>query len=87
MTKYFFYIIIGFAFMGCVKEIILPDHLPEFNKTYFDYDPESVQIYLYTEIELFSNTQTIDSVWADVYNQSGAEILTAKLLQTTNPAV
>ena len=70
--------------MGCVKEIILPDHLPEFNKTYFDYDPESTKIYLYTEIEIFSTTQVIDSVWADVYNQSGAEILTAKLLQTNN---
>ena len=65
--------------MGCVKEIILPDHLPEFNKTYFDYDPESTQIYLYTEIEIFSTTQAIDSVWADVYNQSGTEIFTAKL--------
>ena len=50
MTKYFLYIIAGFAFMSCVKEIILPEHVSEFNTTYFDYNPESSQIYLYTEI-------------------------------------
>ena len=79
-----YYLFTVFIFIGCTKEIALPESVSEFSITYFDYYTESAQIYLYTEIEKSLTIQSIDSVWADVINQDSEKILTAKLLQTNN---
>ena len=84
MNKHYYYLFTVFIFIGCTKEIALPESVSEFSITYFDYYTESAQIYLYTEIEKSLTIQSIDSVWADVINQDSEKILTAKLLQTNN---
>ena len=84
MNKHYYYLFTVFIFIGCTKEIALPESVSEFSITYFDYYTESAQIYLYTEIEKSLTIQSIDSVWADVINQNSEKILTAKLLQTNN---
>ena len=84
MNKHYYYLFTVFIFIGCTKEIVLPELVSEFSITYFDYYTESSQIYLYTEIEKSLTIQSIDSVWADVINQDSEKILTAKLLQTNN---
>ena len=51
MNKHYYYLFTVFIFIGCTKEIALPESVSEFSITYFDYYTESAQIYLYTEIE------------------------------------
>ena len=81
MNKHYYYLFTVFIFIGCTKEIVLPELVSEFSITYFDYYTESSQIYLYTEIEKSLTIQSIDSVWADVINQDSEKILTAKSQQ------
>ena len=67
---------------NCTKGITSTDATSEFELTFFDYLANSATLYLYTEIEEYSNEHSIDSVWAQVYKQNNDLVFSTELTKS-----
>ena len=64
---------------NCTQDITSSDSVPEFKVTFIDYLPASATLYIYTEIDNYSNDHSIDSVWAHVYQQNIGQVFSTEL--------